>query len=1051
VAELAQAWARSLADFGMATKFRPQDIGYAVDYDNAQARWLEIVRSSIDGLEPEQAYDYLMGEPAKVSRLLIGPNSADFRNLLAVVTKKVAANSIQRMSRAVSLADDAEFGNAYKDVNLARPYAGLVPNFQALVNRIQLSEVDHGIKTASALARQGDFKGAYSALDAVREHSNLEPGYGAAVLEVRDSEVRWKIADALVSSRNGDYEGALAQLSALEEKGLLSPEIAAARSRVRKDAQFSSIKRLAEAVLKEDVGRTRKEMDRYSRLTGYHFSCQPETLINERDLGRFLAALEDLHIRPKANEVRTGCFDLDLVESLRGRFTDQAQVSSFLGEGYKSYAYLLADKSRPGFALYLMERAKIEGVGSDPEVSRRLLAALANAFSFTIYMPSTRTTASHPGPLVSAPRVAVKAVLQRTVGSWMKLSDVPLQRSLSGLIVGTSLANIKVADNPQSETRTVRYQSGWDQVPNPEYASIAERLRQAQQNERQAADQNATNQQLAQSAVNSGGLSLFGAALVGAGAGLSKAALEQAQQNVSAWSARLQGTPPTLQNAVYADEPYEATTHSVSYDASFSADVEVGGSPYSGPVTWSSNYSYNTVEIVGNAAHNVPVQSATYVPMDGVVQALSDSISKKLSDQSDQMLAQLVGATQDVLDKELKVGKVSDEISADARWGLIALWKSCGVPVGEGRTRAVEVAIRRSLGLNPNPASASSNPGPVTGSPTHDQSRAQGPAPVGTPIGQVSSPVDQSVAVQPVAAVSVRRGVFGVQLEKLTPELVAKYGLNSGILVKDVLAGGPADKGGLASGDVITKLDGETIDSINRFRLAAKDLPPGRMVTVEYVRNGQTATATVELGIPPPSPVQHGFFGVQLGELSPELAAKYGLSLGTLVTGVLAGGPAEKAGLAGGDIITKLDGEAMDSSNKFGAAVRVLAPGRMVTVEYVRNGQTATATVELGIPPPPPVQHGFFGVQLGVLSPELAAKYGLGSGTLVTGVQAGGPADKAGLASGDVITKLDGQAVDNLNQFRLAAKDLPAGRMVTLEYIRNGQTATATVELGAHP
>jgi serine protease Do len=190
-----------------------------------------------------------------------------------------------------------------------------------------------------------------------------------------------------------------------------------------------------------------------------------------------------------------------------------------------------------------------------------------------------------------------------------------------------------------------------------------------------------------------------------------------------------------------------------------------------------------------------------------------------------------------------------------------------------------------------------------------------------------------------------------VQLEKLTPELVAKYGLNSGILVKDVLAGGPADKGGLASGDVITKLDGETIDSINRFRLAAKDLPPGRMVTVEYVRNGQTATATVELGIPPPSPVQHGFFGVQLG----------------------------------------------------------------------------------------------------VLSPELAAKYGLGSGTLVTGVQAGGPADKAGLASGDVITKLDGQAVDNLNQFRLAAKDLPAGRMVTLEYIRNGQTATATVELGAHP
>jgi S1-C subfamily serine protease len=844
---------------------------------------------------------------------------------------------------------------------LARPYAALVPAFESQVNRVRVAEVDHGIRTARALARRGDFKDAYLALDAVKEHSGLEPAYGAALRGVREDEVRWNIGVALMASRNGDFEGAQAQLGALGAKGLLPEELAAAGIRVRAEAQYSSIKSLAEAVLKGDAAETQLVMDRYSRLTGYRFSCQPRTLIEERDLGRFLTALEDLRIKPRGGEVRTGWLDLDLVESLGNRFTNPAEVSAYLGEGFRSYALQLAGRSRPGFALYLLGCAEREGVEPDPAVTRRLLAALGEAFAFTIYLPPTVTAATHPGPLATAPRDMAKAILQRSVGAWIRISDAPLPPSLAGLVVSTRLANIKVADSTQSETRTVRYQSGWDQVPNPEYAAVAQQLRQAQQNLNQVAAQDAANQQLAQSAVNSGGLNAFGAALAGAGAGLSRAALNAAQQNVNDWNVRLQSTPPTVQNAVYADEPYEATTHTISYDASFSAAVEVGGSPYAAPVTWTSNYSYNTVEIVGNAAHNVPVQAATYVPMESVVQTLSDSLTRKLSDGPDELISRLVGATQDVLDRELQMARVSEEASEDARWGLLALWKNSGAAVDQDRAKGLEVAIRSSLGLNPSPGPAAPAPAPVVAAEPAPHPEAP-PAAIAEPVA--AAPVAQapaaapSAASQPAPAGTGQHGFLGVQLRDLTPELAARIGGNSGALVAGTSPGGPAEKAGLMSGDVITKLNGETIADMRQFAFAVKVLPPGTSITVEFFRDGQTSTTTVQLGVregddqaAPAGNAGRGFIGVELQDLTPELATRSGTGTGAAVVGTVPGGPADKAGLKGGDVITKVDGVAMADLHQFIATVRDLPPGKVVTVEYFRSGQSGTAEVTLGVRP----------------------------------------------------------------------------------------------------
>src|SRR5208283_3094496 len=70
------------------------------------------------------------------------------------------------------------------------------------------------------------------------------------------------------------------------------------------------------------------------------------------------------------------------------------------------------------------------------------------------------------------------------------------------------------------------------------------------------------------------------------------------------------------------------------------------------------------------------------------------------------------------------------------------------------------------------------------------------------------------------------------------------------------------------------------------------------------------------------------------------------------------------------------------------------------------------------------VERGFLGVQLQELTPELAAQFGTASGALVADVQAGTPAEKAGLKSGDIITQLNGKVVIDFRQLRLAIAQL---------------------------
>ena len=97
------------------------------------------------------------------------------------------------------------------------------------------------------------------------------------------------------------------------------------------------------------------------------------------------------------------------------------------------------------------------------------------------------------------------------------------------------------------------------------------------------------------------------------------------------------------------------------------------------------------------------------------------------------------------------------------------------------------------------------------------------------------------------------------------------------------------------------------------------------------------------------------------------------------------------------------------------------------------------------------VSHSYFGVQTLPIPADAAAQAGLKGGLFVAGVVAGGPAAKAGLQQGDVITEINGQTATTNVQLQELTLTKQAGDTVAIGFVRDGKTGKATVTLGTQP
>lgn len=95
----------------------------------------------------------------------------------------------------------------------------------------------------------------------------------------------------------------------------------------------------------------------------------------------------------------------------------------------------------------------------------------------------------------------------------------------------------------------------------------------------------------------------------------------------------------------------------------------------------------------------------------------------------------------------------------------------------------------------------------------------------------------------------IRRGIIGVQVQTITPILAAGLNLprDWGVIVNDVLPGGPAQRAGIEPGDIVLRLDGKTMENGRQFNVNLYGRHIGEKVSIETLRQGETIHFTVDV------------------------------------------------------------------------------------------------------------------------------------------------------------------------------------------------------------
>jgi len=176
--------------------------------------------------------------------------------------------------------------------------------------------------------------------------------------------------------------------------------------------------------------------------------------------------------------------------------------------------------------------------------------------------------------------------------------------------------------------------------------------------------------------------------------------------------------------------------------------------------------------------------------------------------------------------------------------------------------------------------------------------------------------------------------------------------------------------------------------------------------------------------------VSRGWLGVQIQPVDHDLAAAFGLdpdAAGVLVAEVVAGSPADRAGIEAGDVVTEFAGQAVDSPKGLARIVGAHDSGERVDVTVWRDGRERRIPVELGelesdgtVAAVAPSGHGSatsdFGLTLEDLTPRVADELGMPEdvrGAVVVDVAPGSPASEQGIRRGDVIVAVDRNSTDS--------------------------------------
>ncbi len=197
--------------------------------------------------------------------------------------------------------------------------------------------------------------------------------------------------------------------------------------------------------------------------------------------------------------------------------------------------------------------------------------------------------------------------------------------------------------------------------------------------------------------------------------------------------------------------------------------------------------------------------------------------------------------------------------------------------------------------------------------------------------------------------------------------------------------------------------------------------------------------------------VTRGYLGLAPTDLTPAKRTAYGVASGAWVLQVDKDSPAGRAGIHAADTIQGFDDKSIDSELSLRIAIAESTPGKTVPVKIIRDGQPVNVNVTIAAPPAPPsttsntnqappVPPKKIGVSVRTLAATDRDQLGLdpsATGAFVTAVLSNSPAERAGLTTGDVITKIGKAPITNSDDAAAALTALPPGAQTVVVITRS--------------
>ena len=188
----------------------------------------------------------------------------------------------------------------------------------------------------------------------------------------------------------------------------------------------------------------------------------------------------------------------------------------------------------------------------------------------------------------------------------------------------------------------------------------------------------------------------------------------------------------------------------------------------------------------------------------------------------------------------------------------------------------------------------------------------------------------------------VSRGFLGVSIQNISKDVAEYYEIDDGqgVMVVEVVPGGPADKAGIRARDIILQVDGRKVADSRALSALIAETAAGKTLAVLILRNGSEMTLGVEIGKmdeeqpPADSPARKTAkdLGIEVSELTDELGRKYNLteSSGVIVLMVEPDSAAEEAGIMHGDIIKEINHHPVKTLKDFQKIIGEIPGGELI-------------------------------------------------------------------------------------------------------------------------